>query len=64
MVFIGRMKRPKALTRTQKQVISSHGFNANDWLLLEEWEFYYKLIHKVTGRIIITDKFFRGKKRK
>lgn len=57
------MKQPKALTREQKEVVSSHNWPAKDYMLVEETEFYYKLIHKDTGKIKIIDKFKRGKRR-
>lgn len=40
------MKQGKRLTRTQKEVISSHGYNANEWMLVKETEFYLYLVHK------------------
>lgn len=57
------MKNPKRLTRTQKEIVSSHGLKADEWALVEETEFYYKLIHKTTKKTKITDKFMRGTKR-
>lgn len=57
------MKNPKRLTRTQKEIVSSHGLKADEWALVEETEFYYKLIHKTTKKTKITDKFMRGIKR-
>lgn len=56
------MKQPKALTREQKIIVSSHYMGARDWMLAEEMEFYMKLINKHTGRTKIIDKFERGKR--
>lgn len=53
------MKRVKTLNRVQKECASAHYLRADDWYLLEEWEFYYKLIHRVTNRIKFIDKFTR-----
>ena len=57
------MKRGRRLTRNEKEVVSSHSLNPNDWMLAEEMNFYLKLIHKETKQIKIIDKFKRGKKR-
>ena len=43
------MKQPKKLTREQKEACSAHHLNAEHWLLVEETEFYLKLINKETG---------------
>lgn len=59
----GIVKRGRRLTRDEKEVVSSHGYNPNDWMLAEEMEFYLKLVHKETKQIKIIDKFKRGKKR-
>lgn len=55
------MKQPKKLTRTQKEIVSSHGLKADEWALVEETEFYYKLINKETGIVKSVDKFRRKK---
>lgn len=57
------MKQPKALTREQKEVVSSHNLPAKDYMLVSETEFYYKLIHKETGKMKTIDKFKRGTRR-
>lgn len=57
------MSRPKRLTREQKIILSSHGLNPDQWLLIEETEFFLKLIDKSTGRKYNTDKFLRGKRK-
>lgn len=51
------MKRPKRLTRTQKEIISNHGLKPDEWALIVETEFYYRLINKQTGTIKSVDKF-------
>lgn len=51
------MKQPKKLTRDQKCCVSAHYLNANDWMLVDETEFYYKIINKNTGVIKSIDKF-------
>lgn len=56
------MKQPKALTREQKIIVSSHYMSAREWMLVEEMEFYYKLISKKSGKTKIIDKFERGRK--
>lgn len=51
------MKQPKKLTRKQKCCLSAHYLNWKDWMLVEETEFYYKIINKNTGAIKSVDKF-------
>lgn len=53
------MKQPKRLTRDQKRCVSAHYLNANDWMLVEETEFYYRIINKNTGAMKSVDKFRR-----
>ena len=43
------MKQPKKLTREQKECLSAHYLNCKDWMLVEETEFYYRIINKNTG---------------
>ncbi len=58
------MKQPKRLTREQKIIVSSHGLNANDWMLDKETDFYFYLVGKDGDKKKIIDKFTRGGKRK
>lgn len=51
------MKQPKKLTREQKEAVSAHYLKASDWMLLEETEFYLKIMHKMTGQRRAVDKF-------
>lgn len=53
------MKQPKKLTRTQKEIVSNHGLRPDEWSLVEETEFYYKLMNKETGIVKSVDKFRR-----
>lgn len=55
------MKQPKKLTRTQKEIVSSHGLKADEWALVEETDFFYKLINKTSGVRKSVDKFRRKK---
>lgn len=58
------MKQPKKLTRQQKECLSAHYLNANNWMLIEETEFYLKIINKETGKTKMVDKFRKaGRKR-
>ena len=54
------MKQPKKLTREQK----AHYLNCKDWMLVDETEFYYRIINKNTGVIKSVDKFRRVRRRK
>lgn len=56
------MKQPKRLTRSQKECLSAHYLNADNWMLVEETDFYLKIINKQTGKIRSVDKFKRPKK--
>lgn len=38
------MKQPKKLTREQKILVSAAGINAKNWMLVEQIEFYLKII--------------------
>lgn len=51
------MKQPKALTRNQKICVFAHKLNPSDWMLVEETEFYLRIINKETRRIKMVDKF-------
>lgn len=55
------MKNLKKLTRAQKETVSSHGLIARNWALVEETEFYLKLISKDSGKTCMVDKFRRRK---
>lgn len=53
------MKNPKRLTRIQKECVSAHYLQVEKWMLVEETEFYLKIINKETGKIKSIDKFRR-----
>lgn len=53
------MKQPKKLTREQKKCVSAHYLNPKNWMLVEETDFYLKIIHKTTGKHKSLDKFRR-----
>ena len=53
------MKQAKKPTRSQKEVISSHGLIANQWAVIEETDFYLKLINKDNGQKKSIDRFVR-----
>lgn len=54
-----KMKQPKRLTREQKEAVAAARFNPANWMLVDETEFYLKIIHKGTGIIRSVDKFRR-----
>lgn len=56
------MKQPKKLTREQKMCVSAHHLRPDKWMLVEETEFYLKIVHKETGTRRTIDKFRRAKK--
>lgn len=57
------MKQPKRLSRVQKECLSAHHLVADNWALVEETEFYLKVINKETGARKTLDKFRREKRR-
>lgn len=56
------MKRAKHLTREQKECVLAHYLNVKQWELVEEMDFYLKVINKETGKIRFLDKFRRIRK--
>lgn len=56
------MKQPKKLTREQKIAVSSAGLNADNWMLVEQTEFYLKIIHKTSGKTRRIDRYAITKK--
>lgn len=58
------MKQAKRLTRQQKECLSAHHLNADNWMLVEETDFYLKIINKQTGTRKSVDKFRRKVRRR
>lgn len=56
------MKQPKKLTREQKIAVSAHGLNPDNWMLVEQTEFYLKIIHKSSEKIRRVDRYAIPKK--
>lgn len=56
------MKQPKKLTRQIKEAVTTYGLNAENWMLLKDGDTYVTIIHKVSGKTKIIDKFARPKK--
>ena len=60
-----KVKQPKKLTLEQKKIVSSHGLNANGWMLEKETDFYFFLIINKDGKTRrIIDKLVRGGKKR
>lgn len=53
------MKQPKRLTRNQKEILSANRLKADNWSLVEETEFYLKIINKESGKTRMVDKLRR-----
>ena len=51
------MKQPKRLNRTQKEAVSAAGLLSDNWALVEETEFYLKIINKISGKIKRIDRY-------
>lgn len=56
------MKQPKKLTREQKEALTASHLNAKEWMLIEETDFYLKVVNKETGQRKSVDKFRRLRK--
>lgn len=56
------MKQPKKLTREQKIAVSAAGINVKNWMLVEQTEFYLKIIHKTSGKTRRIDRYAIPKK--
>lgn len=56
------MKQPKKLTREQKIAVSAAGLSTENWMLVEQSEFYLKIIHKSSGKIRRIDRYVIPKK--
>ena len=57
------MKQPKKLTRTQKEIVHSQGYNVDEWMVRRETEFHVCLVHKDAGRRVTIDKCIRRARR-
>lgn len=56
------MKQPKKLTRDQKDCLSAHSLNWKEWMLVEETDFYYRIINKTSKIIKNVDKFRKSRR--
>lgn len=52
------------LTQHRSNVKRGFDLNCKDWMLVEETDFYYRIINKNTGVIKSVDKFRRVRRRK
>lgn len=56
------MKRPKKLTREQKEAVYASGYLPDNWMLEKETEFYLYIIHKITRTRRRVDRYAISKK--
>lgn len=56
------MKQPKKLTRNQKEIVSGHMLNPEEWMFVEELEYYIRIVNKRTGATKLIDKFRKAKR--
>lgn len=56
------MNRLKELTRKQKECLQAHNLNPKYWLLIKETEFYYKISHRTTNKVLWLCKYKAVKK--
>lgn len=57
------MNQPKKLTRTQKEIVHSQGYNVDEWMVRRETSFHLFLVHKQTGRRVTVDNYIRRARR-
>ena len=58
------MKRPKTIPRKFKDVLSAYYLNPEQWVLVEEWDFYIKIAHKDNlNKVKYLDKYRREMKK-
>ena len=58
------MKRPKAIPRKFKDCLTAYYLNPNHWILVAEWDFYIKVVHKDNPKKIRYLDKFRGEMEK
>ena len=58
------MKRPKSIPRKFKDCLTAYYLNPNHWLLVAEWDFYIKVVHKDNPKKIRYLDKFRGEMEK
>lgn len=56
------MKQPKRLTKEQKMAVFAAGYLPDNWMLVEQTEFYLKIIHKTSEKIRRIDRYAIPKK--
>lgn len=56
------MKQPKALTSEQKVAVSAANLNPDNWMLIEQTEFYLKIINKTSEKTRRIDRYAIPKK--
>lgn len=57
------MKQAKKLTRRQKEIVYSQGYNVDEWMVRRETGFHLFLVHKETGRRVTIDNYIRRARR-
>lgn len=58
------MKRASAIPRKFKDCFSAYCLNPNHWLLVDEWDFYIKVVNKNNPKCIRYLDKFRGEMKK
>ena len=56
------MKQPRRLTLNEKKAVSAYGLDADDYMLQKDGDPYITIVHKVSGKTKIIDKYARPKK--
>lgn len=56
------MKQPKKLIRKYKIAVSAYNLNPEDYMFQKDGDPYITIVHKVTGKTKIIDKYARPRK--
>ena len=57
------MKQAKKLSRSNKEIVTNNNLNSDQWMLVDEMEFYLKIINKETSKTKMVTKFPKKLKR-
>lgn len=56
------MKQPKRLCRDYKIAVSAYGLNPDYYMLQKDGDTYITIVHKMTGKTRIIDKYVKPRK--
>ena len=56
------MKQPRRLTLNEKKAVSAYNLDPDDYMLQKDGDPYITIVHKVSGKTKIIDKYAKPKK--